>query len=312
MKYLFIINPAAGKKDASSAILKQADIVFGEGNYDYYLTKGKLDAYNYTKEYIEKNEGNLAIIACGGDGTLNEVGSACLNHENVYLACFPVGSGNDFIKAFGPRDDFIDLSYFKGNYDIKKVDVLEVNNRYSLNVCNIGFDAVVVRYMEKFRRWPLIGGKIAYHLGVIFGIFSRLSKPMLIMKDGKEFFNEKAILAVCANGNYYGGSYYVGPDAEIDDGLLDLVVAKKVSRFTLARLIKRYQKGIFKEDKACQKIFSYDTAKEVVVEGKKDLWYTVDGELMKAKKIKIEVLERVLNFIYPKGIRRIKDGIWES
>ena len=309
MKYLFIINPAAGKKDTSEAILEQANIVFGSGNYDYYLIKGKLDAYHYTKEYIEKVEDKVAIIACGGDGTLNEVGSACISKDNVYLACFPVGSGNDYIKAFGNRENFIDLSYFKGNYDIKKVDVLEVNDRYALNVCNIGFDAVVVHYMEKLRRMPLISGKMAYHLAVFLGIFSRLSKPMLIMKDGKEFFNNKAILAVCANGNYYGGSYYVGPDALVDDGLLDLVVAKKVTRFTLARLIKRYQKGIFKEDKACQKIFSFDTAKEVVIEGKKDLWYTVDGELLKANKIKVGVLERALNFIYPKGLRRIKNGI---
>jgi hypothetical protein len=51
MKYLFIINPAAGKKDTSEAILEQANIVFGSGNYDYYLTKGKLDAYHYVMTF---------------------------------------------------------------------------------------------------------------------------------------------------------------------------------------------------------------------------------------------------------------------
>ena len=106
MKYIFIINPAAGKEDSERELLnllkERKDF-----DFDVYYTKSQKDATYYIRKYRKENpDGYLCFVACGGDGTVNEVINGIYGLDNVSFGIWPCGSGNDYVKYFGGADNF--------------------------------------------------------------------------------------------------------------------------------------------------------------------------------------------------------------
>ena len=142
MKHVFIINPNSGKQELKEELFNKIKEKQNEINYEIYVTKGSKDATNYVKEYLTKNTEEVTFYACGGDGTINEVVSGMIGYNNAILACYPCGSGNDFVKIYGGKENFLDLNkLINGNEE--KIDVMKVNDKYAINVTNFGFDASV-------------------------------------------------------------------------------------------------------------------------------------------------------------------------
>ena len=108
MKHIFLINPAAGKKGNSESIIRpQIEDYCGKNGLDYeiYVTKCQGDAQNYCAERAKSGEA-LRFYACGGDGTLYEVVNGVFGNPNCEVAVIPMGSGNDFIRLFGTKEQF--------------------------------------------------------------------------------------------------------------------------------------------------------------------------------------------------------------
>ena len=104
MKHLFIVNPVAGGKDRTPEVAAQAEAVLGAAGLDceIYVTKAPMDAVDKIREEAKTCD-DLRVFACGGDGTLNECVNGAALLPNVSVTCYPGGTGNDFIKAFGSR-----------------------------------------------------------------------------------------------------------------------------------------------------------------------------------------------------------------
>src|SRR5690554_4358206 len=111
MKHVFIINPAAGAKDISGPLSQEIKQLLPENDVKIHITTGKNDARDFTNDYLQKhlNE-EVRLYSCGGDGTLNEVLNGMVGFNNVSLACYPSGSGNDFVKNFEDPKRFLDLA----------------------------------------------------------------------------------------------------------------------------------------------------------------------------------------------------------
>ena len=142
MKHLFIVNPTAGGQDKTAAITAEVERVFAGRSEDFevYTTKVPLDACKKIEYEAEMYE-DLRVYACGGDGTLNECVSASVGRKNVSVTCYPTGTGNDFIKTFGEEKKlFHDLDALV-NGEVHQIDVIECNDRYSINICSVGIDA---------------------------------------------------------------------------------------------------------------------------------------------------------------------------
>ena len=107
MKHIFIVNPHAGATSAVEELRNElAGSEFGS-DYEFYVTKAPLDATKYVRSRCEAEpESTLRFYACGGDGTLNEVASGAIGFSNAEVACYPCGSGNDYIKYYGSKEDF--------------------------------------------------------------------------------------------------------------------------------------------------------------------------------------------------------------
>jgi len=306
MKHLFVINPKAGKKDHTKDITAEIKKYLKEDQYDIHITTKTLEARDFVKNYCQEHQSEeLRIYSCGGDGTLNEVTNGAFGYKNVSVACYPSGSGNDFIKYFGTAKHFLNIENLI-NGDTVDVDLMKHDDRYILNICNMGFDANVAIRRERFKRLPLFSGKGAYIAGVAVSLLSKLTHNFKVTIDDEIVHDGDGLLAAVANAICYGGGFYCAPRALVDDGLIDVCIVRKVSRIPFIKLIKFYKKGTHLDEPKLQRYIGYKKGKTVTVESEIPLNYAIDGELGVSKKITITIVPKSLKFVIPKCISENK------
>ena len=299
MKHVFIINPAAGKADSTDMIVHQL-LKIEDLDYQVYVTRVPGDATEYIKTTCSENpDVQYRFYACGGDGTINEVANGVIGFSNAQMTAYPVGSGNDYVKYFGGKDRFMDLTKLVDGEEVM-VDVLKVGDRYALNAVHFGFDTVVLKTMIEVKRKPVIGGKNAYYTGVIKGLFSGLNNKCLIKADGKAVNDGSYMLCTVCNGTHVGGSFNCAPRSLIDDGLAEVCCFSVVPRLKIPFLIGKYMKGTHLDDEKCQKYITYTRARVVELEAPEVMEISVDGELVAGQHFVIEDLEKAIRFVIPK------------
>lgn len=305
MKHYFIVNPFAGRKDSSKLFEEILPKLFKEKNEEYqiYKTTGPNDATFEIKRRCIENESkenpeDITFYVCGGDGTCFEAVNGIFGYPHARMTIIPVGSCNDFLKSF-PNDNFMDLESLI-NGEERKIDVIKVNDRYCLNVANIGFDAKVnydcVRFRHKYKTV-----KQSYNHAIFRNVIRPLGDDVTIYDENNNIiYDKKSLLMAFGNGGFYGGGYNCAPQALCDDGLIDMVVVKKVSLLTFLRLIKHYKAGKHLENKKFRKIITFKQIKKVIIESKDLLCLCLDGETFHTKHISLEVVAQALRFVFPK------------
>lgn len=304
MKHYFIVNPVAGTHDSTEYIKDEVNRIFENHSEDYvvYITHKICDATEYVHQVCIENEKSekpedIAFYACGGDGSSFEVLNGLVGFSHALFAVVPVGSCNDFLKSL-PEYDFSSLeNLVKGTE--KTIDIIRVNEYYSLNVCNIGFDSKVnydcVKNRKKHKNI-----KKAYNAAIIKNLLKPWNDKVQVCVDGKELYNGKVLLMSFANGEFYGGGYHCAPFAKIDDGLIDVCLVKKVSRLTFARLIPYYKNGTLHELNVAKRLTRTKKGKKITITSDKTLTVTIDGETFFWKNIDISILPKSLRLILPK------------
>lgn len=299
MKHIFIVNPAAGSHDATDEVRNNIENSGLDIDYEIYRTTGPGDATNYIKSVCQDTSDNYRFYACGGDGTLNEVVSAIVNVENASATVYPRGSGNDFIKYYGPVEEFCDLESLVNGVN-HKIDIMKIGEKYSINVVHFGYDTAVLRTMMKVRRHKVFGGKNAYTTGVVTAFINGMRTKCKVIVDGKQVGKNEIILCTVANGKYVGGKYKCAPKSDNQDGLMEVCHISPVSRLTLLKLIKYYEKGLHLDDPRFKKYMNYSRGKVVEIIGENDdFCVSLDGELNIGKEFKVEMLEHAVNFSVP-------------
>lgn len=299
-KHYFIINPEAGKIDVSEKISNEIIKAFNgkKDEYMIYITKGKNDATNFTEDICKKEKGNLRFYACGGDGTLNEVVNGLIGYKNASASVIPYGTGNDFVNNFSTNINFFDIEK-QIEFEEEEIDLLKVNDKYSVNLCNIGFDAKVAENMNKFKRFPLISGQGAYTLSVFYSLLHKMYSNLEILIDNEETIEGDFLLCVVANGMTYGGGYKGAPLAKINDGLIDVCIFKKVSRSKLLKLINVFKRGEHLENEEMKEYFIYKKCRSINIKSKKDFTVCIDGEILIERNIEINLERKAVNFLVP-------------
>lgn len=309
MKHFFIINPIAGRNDSTKKIEAMLSPIFEKRNiksddYIIYVTKGTNDATIMVKRYCAENESkpqpeDVTFYVCGGDGTCFEVVNGIVGFPHARMTIIPVGSCNDFLKVFKDQN-FMDIEALIDGEE-KEIDVLKVNDRYTLNVANVGFDAKVnydcVRFRYKYKTV-----KQSYNHAIMRNLFSYHGDLVKITSNDEKLYNRKALLMTFANGGFYGGGYNCAPRAKVDDGLLEMVVVNKISILSFARLVKYYKNGEHIGNPRFEKIVTYKQLKKVSVESDNLLCLCLDGETFHVNKINIEILPKAIRFVFPKKI----------
>ncbi len=302
MKYILIVNPMAGKDNAVEELQKEMEALPQHEDCELYQTKGVWDANLYVKSWCKAHPGEPArFIACGGDGTLNEVANGVTGFPNVSLGCYACGSGNDFVKTFGGQDRFRNLQAIVEAPNVK-LDLLKVGERYSVNVVHFGFDTTVADYVNHYRQRHGHGGMRAYTGGILKALATSMHNTCTVKGDG-EILNPEGEILMCtaANGGYVGGSFHCAPHARTDDGLIELCVIKPVSRLKFARCISAYINGTHLEDKNLKDSIEYRQVRCVEVQGNPGFSYSQDGEIVHADHFVVTVVPGALDFALPES-----------
>ena len=200
MKYVFIINPVAGKKTKQSDFAADVKSYFDKngGDYEVYFTTERFDAMRYAQKLAQSGE-EIRIYACGGEGTAFEVLNGIVGFSNVSMGVVPCGSANDFISYFSDKTLFLDVPSQVDGEEIE-IDLIKVGEKYAMNSCSVGMDAMVAANMSKFKSWPFVNGKTAYVLALLYTLFSKLGVNLRVsLNNGEKVIKKKALFAVVAS-----------------------------------------------------------------------------------------------------------------
>ena len=298
MKHLFLVNPKAGRADRSREVSEAAEALCRKLGEPWELIQSEYPGHITLLAKAAGETGEpTRIYACGGDGTLNEAAAGAYGYENLSVTSYPLGSGNDFIKQFSKPEAFRDLSLFSP-VEERAIDLIEAGPRISVNICSMGFDARIGTAIDAYRRNPLLSGPRAYHASVVVNLLKGVSKPCRVeLEDGSVVKGDLTLVCVC-NGSWYGGSYHPVPEADIRDGILEVLVVKRVSRLTVAKVIGAYQKGRYAD---MPELISHFRARSLRILTPEEEPVNLDGELMLSRDLSLKVLPGALRFFAPEG-----------
>lgn len=298
MKHLFIINPAAGSRD-HTAEYAAAIRTAGDArrlDYEIRVSMGPGDCTRIAREAAQTGQ-ELRLYACGGDGTLNEVVAGAAGFPNAAVTVYSGGSGNDFVKMFTDPKAFFDLEQLL-EAEETVFDLIRVNEDYCLNICSVGLDARIGTDVGRYKRFPLLQGFRAYAISTLLNVIRGIGEPYRVEVNGQTIDGEQTMVCVC-NGRFYGGGFNPVPDADPCDGLLEVLVVKKVSRLQVPGVVGKYKNGKYRELSHLIQHFQTD---QLTIHSPKPVPINLDGELRQAQTIQIAVAKEKLRFFHPKGV----------
>lgn len=299
MKYLFIVNPTAGGKDQTETIRQLAESSFSgrEDSFEIYVTKSPRDATDEVRRRAKSGE-ELRIFACGGDGTFNECVNGAAGAENLAVAPFPSGTGNDFIRMFDDEKKlFTNLSAFF-NGTVHKIDLIRANGYYSDCICSVGIDARIGAGVHRYTSLPFCKGKLAYIVSLVVELCKGLSQPMKISCGDYQMNGPVTLCCVC-NGQHYGGGFHPAPDARPDDGILDIFIVGKLTLFQVIAAIGKYAKG---QADDIPELITHLRSDCISIEADSPFLLNMDGEVQTTTKAKLQLVPQCLNLLIPDGL----------
>ena len=303
MKHIYVINPAAGKSDATAALSEKIRSSYvGEGapSLDIYQTTGVGDATRFVKEYCSSHpEEDVHFYACGGDGTFSEVAGGAVGFARAAVGLIPVGTGNDFMRGFEGSDRFMDIDAQRDG-EVLELDMIRCNDYYGVNLLNTGFDCEVVVKTSEIKRKKWVPHGMAYGLGVAIELIRKPGVTVELSVDGGEVQKRKLLLCAIGNGARYGGGFTPLPFASVSDGQLDFCFVENVSRLKFISLVGTYKKGTHVIPKNAN-ILEYGRCRRVHMSFEQTQNVCLDGEVRKMKECDVEVVPKGLRFVLPKG-----------
>jgi len=277
----------------------------------YHLTEG-LDAQWCTSEsprhavelaHAAGAEGYDLVVAAGGDGTVHEVIHGLMQipaGTRPALGIVPLGSGNDFAHILGVPEDPAEAlhSCLEGKVQLLDIGSVQDENgrlEYFNNTIGIGFDAVVTIHARKIK---MIHGFMMYLVATLQTIL-RNFKPMdLQVETDNESWSQSTIMLTLGNGPREGGGFMVTPEARLDDGLLNYVTIRKISRLTMLRLVPQVMKGTHGSFPQVR----FGVCRKMRITSQQPLYVHCDGEIFAGfehdlRQLEIEILPGALKYL---------------
>jgi YegS/Rv2252/BmrU family lipid kinase len=287
----FIINPIAGSGN------HKIDQTFLESFFnkdEYYITTKYSTYKTHTRELtkISIKEKADIIVACGGDGTINEVAS-CIIGTRILLGIIPLGSGNGLASNLKIPKNLNKAIRIIKSRNVRVIDIGRLNEKYFFSNTGVGFDAYVIKNYEESNNRKLIS-----YIKAFFKSFKNINDTRLIeVTMNEETFDVKPFMIFISNSNELGYKVSLTPKASLEDGLLDILIVPKINAFkivlfSLLMIIKKHH--LIKEVKSIQ-------TKQLVLH-RKDFNHfkmQIDGEyqFIESNKINISITEKSLKVI---------------
>ena len=305
-----IVNPkSAGGKTAQEWPQMQKILNAEFEPLEVCVTEHRLHATTLTRQALKS--GAETVIAIGGDGMLNEVLNGFFEHGNALnqsakLAFFSRGTGSDFIRSWGQAASFQDfVRTVKGDIS-QACDVIRIRlyssdgkpeERYCINMADAGVGGLVVEMVN--RRSKFIGGTLSFLLAGIQAALTHKNFPLELELDGKMLGAEAPhFLVGIANGSYFGGGMQLAPQAKLDDGLFDVVVAGDLTIPEKIHFAVKLYKGQIGELPKVRVL----RGKHLEIRSQEHVFIDADGELVGTCNAMFDLLPAAISLIKTTGI----------
>jgi YegS/Rv2252/BmrU family lipid kinase len=285
-----IVNPKAGGGRGYQRFLQIQKKLNERGcGAEWMVTEGKGHAEMLARQAAEQGYGR--VFACGGDGTLHEVING-LAETPIPVGILPCGRGNDAARFLGISKDLNDVCEVVQKGEVRKIDLLTVNGqRYVCGVCSLGFDSQVASWANRYGDFL---GPSAYTLGILATLCTFTVKSIRIEHDHGSF-SGKVLLVASGNGGCYGGGIRILPEARIDDGVMDVCIIRKTSRFKVLFLAPQAFVGRHVRRPEVMVL----RTRGLTIDSETPLELLGDGEWICRTPASIEIRPSVLNVIVP-------------
>lgn len=297
MRIAIVFNPRSGSRAAASAL---STVVAALASHNHTLEVIDCAAEPaFEAELSAKATQFDRVIAIGGDGTLNGVVNAIVLSANPALpvAFVPTGRGKDTARSLPSWKPTALAGGAFEQAESHPVDLIRITlangrERVGVNVCSIGLGARAAQAADTLPRWF---GSVSYVLGAVRGFTATRPFPLALTLDGKthEIDNTLA-LAVC-NGKSFGGGIYLAPEAGPSDGVLEVVAAHNANLGDFAALLPKLRSGKPYQHPAVTRM----RGTRIEIEPMGTVLSEVDGELLSAQPIRLEIMPAALQWIAP-------------
>lgn len=306
MKYAFIVNPASGQGRHRGSIAARIGLLTQKNtdkDISIYYTGGAGDAAVIADRLASETDEDVVLIACGGDGTVQDAANGAYGHDNAILGVMPVGSGNDFVRELSKSGGSVS-AYRQAEEHLRgrpvKIDLIKMSwiekgeerSRLIINGVNIGFDGNTAVLAHELKRLPGVSGAGSYLLAVLRNLAAKKGQKLRITADGKDFHTGKLLLVTAANGGFCGGGVNSCPDADLSDGLMELLAVRDLSRRRFISLFPAYKAGKLFRIKGIDELVSYMQAKNVIIEPMlaPTMKFVGDGEVFETGALRLEMI----------------------
>jgi YegS/Rv2252/BmrU family lipid kinase len=268
-------------------------------SFEYDLTEASGHAIELAKSAAKK--GYELVVSVGGDGTINEIVNGLYNAGNirdVTLGIISTGVGSDFIRTIGIPRSYKEacqrlMNSRKLVVDLGVVEYVnngEVSKRLFVNFAGLGFDAEVVKATTQ--RFKALGSTPSYLIGLLTTFVFYETKQVSLILDGQP--EERRVWTILmSNGKYGGGGMLAAPNADLTDGLLDVVVIGDLSKLNLLKSLPRIYKGThLSHPKVTVK-----RAREIDIRPRQQMSLQADGELLGQSPAHVYMLPTMLNVV---------------
>lgn len=225
-KLLFIVNPVSGK-GRGSELIPLFHKYFDDQHFELFIEQSQGKGHSTKIVNAYKNRGVQVVVAVGGDGTVNEIGGSLVG-TNMVLGIIPTGSGNGLARHLGiPMEIGKSLKCIQ-MMNVISIDTVRFNDHRFLNVAGIGFDAEV--------SWNFAGSERRGWMNyarIILGMVMKITTFPYQLKYGDSHEEGSAVMISFANSSQYGNNARIAPNADIQDGKIDICILKSMNFFRL-------------------------------------------------------------------------------
>jgi diacylglycerol kinase (ATP) len=277
-----ILNPYADRWGAK-AQLQKIEAALTAVSLPYNITTTNFPAHGIELAYEAATKGCDAVVAAGGDGTINEVINGLIraagSNPTIPFGILPVGTANDFSDLAGIPRELEKCAQMLAANRVRQIDAGRVNERFFINNCAVAMEPMVTIENIRMTRFS---GELRYVVALIKALTKLKAWQMNITWDGGGYNGPAYLLSVC-NGARTGG-FYMAPDAVMDDGLFDFVFAPEVSKWTVIAVLLR----LFRKTHINHPDVIYRKTKSIVLTSEPGTPIHADGELFTESETAVE------------------------
>jgi diacylglycerol kinase (ATP) len=232
----FLLNPAAGRWGAA-ARLARLRVLASAAGAGLVVSKSGADIAVQARRAVE--DGVARLVVAGGDGTMHQAAQG-LAGSPCALGVVPLGTGNDLAGTLGIPHDLEAAAARALAGGVRQLDLARVGETVCIGYAGVGFDSVVTRFAnEEVKR---LRGPLVYVYAVLHTLATFKPPAMRVVHDAGTF-EGRAMFAVVANLPRFGGGMRIAPAALPDDGWLDLVIVRELSRLRLLAVFPKVYRG---------------------------------------------------------------------